>query len=142
MLKSAFQLATWPAVISLFVTLVRLFGELAGIPSPITFLIGIIWLTLIVAVFWGLQLGTEKHPYRLLFLSLLVFALLSRIPVTALWWVTKTYQLGTHYDVFNSWGEALVNQFLFGTLLQIVPGGILGLSLLAIKRRHVEAATD
>jgi hypothetical protein len=140
MLKDALRRAAWPAVISLFVTLVRLFGELAALPSAITFLIGIIWLTLVVAVFWGVRLAEEEYPYRLLFLSLSVFALLSRIPVTALWWMTKTYHLGTHYDVFDSWGQALVGQFIFGTLSQLVAGGILGSIVLAIRRRRLAAA--
>ncbi len=143
MLKRSSNLAALPALISLFVTLARFFGERAELPDPVTFAIGIIWLTLVVAVFWGLRLAGEENPYRLLFLSLVVFALLSRIPVVALWWITRTYGLGTHYDVFDGWGSALVAQFVFGALTQIVPGSLLGAAALAIKRRSdAMAATE
>ena len=136
MLQRSLNLAALPVLISLLVTLARFFGERAELPDAVTFVIGIFWLTLVVAVFWGLKLAGEENPYRLLFLSLLVFALLSRIPVVALWWITKTYALGTHYDVYDGWGSALVAQFIFGTLTQIIPGGLLGASALAIAKRQ------
>ena len=136
MLTRALSLAALPALIALFVTLARFFGERAELPSPVTFVIGIFWLTLVVALFWGFKLASEENPYRLLFLSLLVFALLSRIPVIALWWITKTYGLGTHYDVYGGWGSALFAQLVIGTLIQIVPGGLLGAAALAVKRRQ------
>ena len=136
MLARSLELATLPVVISLLVTLARFFGERAALPEPVTFVIGIFWLTLVVAVFWGLRLAAEENPYRLLLLTLTVFALLSRIPVVALWWITKTYALGTHYDVYDGWGSALVAQFVFGVLTQIVPGGLLGVAALATARRR------
>ena len=139
MLKRSLNLAALPALISLFVTLARFFGERAELPNPVTFIIGIFWLTLVVAVFWGLKLAGEENPYRLFFLSLVVFTLLSRIPVVVLWWVTKTYGLGTHYDLFDGWGSALVAQF-FGALTQIVPGSLLGAVTLALKRRASDEA--
>jgi hypothetical protein len=133
-LRRPLNLAALPALISLLVTLARFFGERAELPSPVTFVVGIFWLTLVVAFFWGFKLAGEESPYRLLFLSLLVFALLSRIPVIALWWLTKTYGLGTHYDVYGGWGSALSAQLVFGTLTQVVPGSLLGATTLAVKR--------
>jgi hypothetical protein len=134
LLNRALRLAALPSLVSLLVTLARFFGERAELPGPVTFFIGIFWLTLVVALFWGFKLASEESPYRLLFLSLLVFALLSRIPVIALWWITKTYGLGTHYDVYGGWGSALFAQLVLGTLIQIVPGGLLGAAVLAVKR--------
>jgi hypothetical protein len=133
-LNRALRFAALPALISLFVTLARFFGERAELPSPVTFVIGIFWLTLVVAFFWGFKLASEVSPYRLLFVSLLVFAVLSRIPVIALWWITRTYGLGTHYDVSGGWGSALFAQLVIGTLAQIVAGGLLGAATLAVKR--------
>lgn len=52
-----------------------------------------------------------------------------------LWWITKTWELGTHYDIFGNWGQALVGQLVSGSLVQIIPGGLLGSVILAIKRR-------
>ena len=139
MLFHALRLATLPAFISLFVTLARFFGERAGLPSPVTFFIGITWLALVIAFFWGFKLAGEDKPYRLLFLSLTVFSLLSRIPVITLWWITKTFALGTHYDQYEGWGIALLAQ-LVGTLTQIVLGSLLGSATLAITRSR--AAED
>ena len=125
-----------PVLISLFVTPVRFFLELAGIPEVYIFLIGLLWLTLAFAVYWGITLSTEEHPYRLLLLSLVFFSPPSRIPVFVLWWITKTWGLGTHYDIFDSWDQALVGQLVYGSLVQIIPGGLLGSLTLAIKRHH------
>ena len=135
MFKRALGLAVWPALIALLVTLARFFGERANLPDAVTFVLGIIWLTFIVAIYWGIKLADDEQPYRLLLVSLVIFAVLSRIPVLALWWVTDTWGLGTHYDFTDSFGQALVAQ-AFGALTQIVAGTILGWATLALKRRQ------
>ena len=134
--QQALRLAALPVLISLFVTPIRFFLELAGIPEVYIFLIGLLWLTLAFAVFWGIRLSAEEHPYRLLLLSLVFFSPFSRIPVFVLWWITKTWGLGTHYDIFDSWDQALVGQLVYGSLVQIIPGGLLGSLTLAIKRHN------
>ena len=136
MIQRALRLAALPVLISLFVTPVRFFLELAGLPEVYIFLIGLLWLTLAFAVYWGIRLSVEEHPYRLLLLSLVFFSPPSRIPVFVLWWITKTWGLGTHYDIFDSWDQALVGQLVYGSLVQIIPGGLLGSMTLAIKRRN------
>ncbi len=141
MILRAMRLAALPVLISLFVTPVRFFLELAGLPEIYTFLIGLLWLTLAFAVFWGIRLSTEEHPYRLLLLSLIFFSPVSRIPVFVLWWITKTWGLGTHYDIFDSWGQALVGQLVYGALVQIIPGGVLGSLTLVINRHRRPALT-
>ncbi len=140
MIQRALRLAALPVLISLFVTPVRFFLELAGIPEVYIFLIGLLWLTLAFAVFWGIRLSDEEHPYRLLWLSLVFFSPPSRFPVFVLWWITKTWGLGTHYDIFDSWDQALVGQLVYGSLVQIIPGGLLGSLTLAIKRRGARPA--
>lgn len=132
MLEHALKRAAWPALISLFVTLARFFSERAAMPNVVSNAIGIFWLTLIVAVYLAMRLAKEKRPYSQFFLTLFIFAMLSRIPVIAMWWVTKTYGLGTHYDLFDTWGEALVGQFAFGTLTQMIVGGIVGIIIVRL----------
>ncbi len=136
MIQRALRLAALPVLISLFVTPVRFFLELAGIPEVYIFLIGLLWLTLAFAVFWGIRLSDEEHPYRLLWLSLVFFSPPSRFPVFVLWWITKTWGLGTHYDIFDSWDQALVGQLVIGSLLQIIPRSVLRSLTLAIKRHR------
>ena len=136
MIQRALRLAALPVLISLFVTPVRFFLELAEIPEVYIFLIGLLWLTLAFSVLWGIRLAAEEHPYRLLLLSLVLFSPPSRIPVFVLWWITKTWGIGTHYDIFDSWDQALVGTLVIGSLVQIVPGGLLGSLTLAIKRRR------
>ena len=136
MIQRALRLAAVPVLISLVVTPVRFFLELAGIPEVYIFLIGLLWLTLAFSVFWGIRLSAEEHPYWVLLLSLVFFSPLSRIPVFVLWWVTKTWELGTHYDIFDSWDQALVGQLVYGSLVQVIPGGLLGSLTLVIKRHR------
>jgi len=57
-----------------------------------------------------------------------------------LWWITKTWGLGTHYGIFENWSQALVGQLVLGPFVQIIPGGLLGSLTLAIKRRHRSVA--
>ena len=135
MIRRALRLAALPVLISLFVTPIRFGLELAGVPTVYVFPFGLLWLALGFSVFWGIRLSGEEHPYRLLLLSLVFFSPLSRFPVFVLWWITKTWELGTHYDIFDSWGQALVGQLFYGSLLQIIPGFLLGSLTLAIKRR-------
>ncbi len=132
----ALRFAGAPALIALFVTLARFFGERAELPGAVTYFIGISWLTIFVAIYLGIRLEKEKRPYRLLFLTLLIFALLSRIPVVALWWITKTFSLGTHYDVFSSFSQAFFAQFGLGTVIQVISGGIPGSLTLYFKRKN------
>ena len=136
MIRRALKLATLPVLISLVVTPVRFFLELAGIPEVYIFPIGLLWLTLAFAVYWGVRLSDEEHPYRLLMLSLVLFSPPSRFPVFVLWWVTKTWELGTHYDIFDSWEQALVGQLVYGSLVQIIPGVLLGSLTLYLRRRR------
>jgi hypothetical protein len=135
MFQRALELALRPALISVFVTLARFFSERADLPQPLSMAIGIAWLTLIVGVYMGIHLVDEKRPYGLMFLTLFVFAVLSRVPVVAMWWITRTFGLGTHYDVFQTWASALGAQFGLGVVQQVITGGLFGLAALYLKRR-------
>jgi len=130
----AFSLAKTPVLIAMFVTPIRFFLELAGLPENAIFIIGLLWLTLVAAVYWGFKLFDEDDPYQLLLLSLVIFSPISRIPVFVLWWITTTWELGTHYNIFDNWVQALVGQLVYGSLVQIIPGFLLGSLTLAIMR--------
>ena len=134
LIRRALRLAAWPVLIAMFITPVRFFLELAGVPTVYVFLIGLLWLSLGVSIYWGVRLSAEVHPYRLLWLSLALFSPPSRFPVFLLWWITHSWGLGTHYDMFDSWDQALLGQLFYGSLLQIIPGGLLGSLTLAIRR--------
>jgi hypothetical protein len=128
-------MAAWPALLSLGVTLLRFAAERSELPSVVPFLLGIFWLTLIVAVYWAWKLRKEAAPYRLLFGALLAFAILSRIPVVALWFVARRYDLGTHYDMYRSLAQALLFQFGVSASVQVAAGFLLGGAALARFRR-------
>ena len=135
LLQQAFNLAKTPILISLFVTPVRFLLELAGLPEYAIFLIGLLWLTLAFSVFWGFKIHNDKQPYLLLLLSLTIFSPISRITVVAAWWVDITWEIGTHYGLyFDNWPQVLLNQGIYGALVQIIPGFILGSITIAILR--------
>ena len=135
----ALSLAKTPVLIAMFVTPIRFFLELAGLPENVIFIIGLLWLTLVFAIYWGIKLFNEEHPYQILLLSLVIFSPVSRIPVFVLWWITKTWKLGTHYDIFDNWVQALVGQLVYGSLVQIIPGFILGSLTLAFMQYRKSA---
>ena len=140
--KRALYLAKTPIIIAMFVTPVRFILELAGLNENLIFIIGLLSLTLAFAVYWGIKLVNQKHPFLLLFLSLIIFSPVSRIPVAVLWWVTNRLELGTHYSLyFDNFTQALFNQVFYGALIQIIPCFLVGsLTLTIVKRRKSEVA--
>ena len=135
MFLRALNLAKTPVLIAMFVTPIRFFLELAGLPENVIFIIGLLWLTLAFAVYWGIKLYNEKQPYLLLLLSLIIFSPVSRFPVVVVWWVDTKWAIGTHYGLyFDNWIQALLNHVVYGALVQIIPGFLLGSITLTIMR--------
>ena len=123
-MREAWTLAFPAVVLAYIVTPVRFTLEYIGISEIYIFLIGLLWLTLGFSIYWGLKLATSSAAYVSLFVTLLIFAPLSRIPVFLAWWFDTTYDIGTHYNIFDNWIQALVSQLFYGSLVQIIPGFI------------------
>ena len=135
MFLRALSLAKTPVLIATFVTPIRFFLELAGLPKNVIFIIGLLWLTLAFAVYWGIKLYNEKQPCLLLLLSLIIFSPISRLTVFVVWWIDTKWAIGTHYGLyFDNWIQALLNHVVYGALVQIIPGFLLGSMMLAIMR--------
>ena len=135
MFLRALSLAKTPVLIATFVTPIRFFLELAGLPENVIFIIGLLWLTLAFAVYWGTKLYNEKQPYLLLLLSLIIFSPISRLTVFVVWWIDTKWAIRTHYGLyFDNWIQALVNHIVYGALVQIISGFLLGSMTLAIMR--------
>lgn len=129
----AIQLAKTPIIIAFFLTPIRFSLELAGLPDSAIFIIGLLWLTLGFAIYWGIKLYNEKHSHLILLLSLLIYSPISRFPVAILWWIDTKWEIGTHYGFyFNNFGQALLTQVGYGSLIHIIPGFLLGSITLAI----------
>ena len=137
LLYQAFHLAKIPIVISLFLTPVRFLLELVGLPEYAIFIIGLLWLTLAFSVYWGIKLYRHEQPFLLLLLSLIIFSPVSRLTVVAAWWIDTTWGIGTHYGLyFETWTQTLLNQGVYGALVQIIPGFLLGSLTLTIMRNR------
>ncbi len=135
MFLRALSLAKIPVLIAIFVTPIRFSLELAGLPENVIFIIGLLWLTLAFAVYWGIKLYNEKQPYRLLLLSLIIFSPVSRFTVFVVWWIDTKWAIGTHYGLyFDNWIQALLNHVVYGAIVQIIPGFLLGSITLAFMR--------
>ena len=135
--QQAFHLAKTPIIISLFLTPVRFLLELAGLPEYAIFIFGLLWLTLAFSVYWGIILYNKKKAYLLLLVSLIIFSPVSRLTVVAAWWIDTRWAIGTHYgDYFDNWTQALLNHVVYGTLVQMIPGFLLGSLTLAIMRNR------
>jgi len=133
-IQFAMQQAKLPILISLVLTPIRFSLEKLGCPENVIFIIGLLWLTLGFSIYWGIKLHKQKNAVLSLLLSLVFFSPISRIPVFILWWITKTYNLGTHYNIFDNWPQALIGQLFYGALVQIIPGFILGVMSMSIMR--------
>jgi len=143
--QCAVKLVKTPIIIAMFVTPIRYSLELLGLPENVIFIIGLLWLTLGFAIYWGIKLYNEKRSYLLLLLSLIIFSPISRIPVAILWWIDTKWDIGSHYGLyFDNWLQALLNHLVYGSLVQIIPGFLLGSITLVIMqyRKSVTIKTN
>ena len=137
----ALHLAKTPILIALILTPIRFSLELAGLPESAIFIIGLLWLALGFAIYWGIKLYNDKNPYLLLFLSLAIFSPISRFPVAVLWWIDTKWEIGTHYGLyFDNFAQATFQQVVYGSLIQLIPGFIIGVITIIIMR-HKKSAT-
>lgn len=134
-LQQAIYYAKAPIIIALILTPVRYGLELLGLPENAIFIIGLLWLTLGIAIYLGIKLCNQKQAYKILLLSLLIYSPISRIPVAILWWVDTKWEIGTHYGLYyDNFGQALLNHVIYGSLVQLVPGFLLGIVTITIMR--------
>ena len=124
----------------MIITPLRFSLELAGIPDNYIFIIGLLWLTLAFSVYWGIKLYQQKQAFLILLIGLCIFSPISRIPVAILWWVDNNLELGTHYGLFfDNWINALLNHIIYGSLVQIIPGFLLGsITIIIMKKMKSE----
>ena len=134
-LQQAIHFAKVPVIISLFLSPIRYTLELIGLPENAIFIIGLLWLTLGFAIYLGVKTYNEKKPYQIILLSLIIFSPISRIPVAILWWIDTKWEIGTHYGLYyDSFGDALLNHVIYGSLVQLIPAFLLGTITIAIMR--------
>ena len=106
-----------------------------GLPENAIFIIGLLWLTLGFAIYLGIKTFNKKKPYQIILLSLIIFSPISRIPVAILWWIDTKWEIGTHYGLYyDSFGDALLNHVIYGSLVQLIPAFLLGTITIAIMR--------
>lgn len=135
LIKQAIHYAKAPILIALILTPVRYCLELLGLPENAIFIIGLLWLTLGFAIYIGTKTAKHKQAFKILLLSLLIYSPISRIPVAILWWVDTKWEIGTHYGLyFDNFGQALFNHIIYGSLVQLIPGFLLGILTIAIMR--------
>lgn len=126
----------WPLALSWLVTLVRFVLEYIGISENYIFIVGLLWFSLGLAIYWSRKFAHKADAFKLIVLLLLVFSPLSRIPVAIAWWVDVEYNLGTHYGwYFDSFSQVLLNHMVYGTLVQLVPSMMVAAISLALLKR-------
>ena len=126
-----------PIIIALVLTPVRYILELIGLPEKFIFIIGLLWLTIGISVYWGIRFHGKKRFLTLLLLSLVIYSPISRFPVALAWWIDTKWQLGTHYGLyFDNFGQAVLNQVVYGSLIQILPGFLTGSITFAILQHR------
>lgn len=134
-LQQAIYYAKAPIIIALILTPVRYCLELLGLPENAIFIIGLLWLTLGFAIYLGIKIAMHKKAFKILLLSLLIYSPISRIPVAILWWVDTKWEIGTHYGLYyDNFGQALLNHVIYGSLVQLVPGFLLGSLTITIMK--------
>ena len=74
-------------------------------------------------------------------ISLAIFSPISRLTVVVARWVDIQMEIGTHYGLyFDNWPQVLLNQGIYGALVQIIPGFVLGSITIAIMRYRKSTA--
>lgn len=137
LLKKAISLVKLPIIISLFLTPLRFSLELIGINENYIFFIGLLWLTLAFSIYWAIRHYKTHLFLIILLLSLIIYSPISRIPVAIVWWIDTHWALGTHYGMyFDTFTQVLLNHVFYGSLVQIIPGFLIGLFTFAIMQQR------
>ncbi len=133
--QHALHLAKKAILIALVLTPFRFALEMAGLPERAIFFIGLLWLTLGFAMYWGIKLYNVKNAYLILLLSLIIFSPISRFPVAVFWWIDHKWSIGTHYSLyFDNFAQATFQHVVYGSLVQLIPGFFLGAITIVIMR--------
>lgn len=122
------KLITVPAIITLVVTLLRLFAELGNLPAWLASkepggggaVLGITWLAPIFAVYFAIKLaGAPGTFWKNLVKTLFYYGLAARIPVIIIMGLAIFGNWGTHYDAFPpdmaEWSATM--KFLVGAVV-------------------------
>ncbi|MCQ0112559.1 hypothetical protein SAMN04487906_2159 [Zhouia amylolytica] len=139
LLRQALELVKPPLLIAIAITPIRYCLELTGLSENIIFLIGLLWFTIGVSIYWGIKLYKIRRHYVLLLFSLCILSPISRIPVAIAWWVDSHWGIGTHYgQYFSNFGQALLNHIVYGSFIQIIPGYLVGvITIIVMQRKKV-----
>lgn len=138
-----YQIVKTPILLGLLITPIRFGLELLEIPDKYIFLIGLLWFSLGLSIYWGIKHYRDQKPLLLIAYCLIILSLVTRIPVSLLWLLESKFQIGTHYGLFfESFPQALLNQVIYGSLIQLIPGIILSATTIAViqkrKLKHSE----
>ena len=121
-----------PSLITLGITLIRLTGELMGLPSwlanrsvgGIGALIGISWLPPFLGIYFAYRLaGAPGRLWLNLAKTLLLYGLAARIPVIIIMGLAIHGNWGTHYDAFQGnliHATPMMKFLLGGVLTQLI----------------------
>lgn len=136
--QEALKLVKVPIIMALMLTPIRFTLELIGLPESFIFIIGLLWLTIGVSIYWAIKYSTKKRFLIVLLLGLIIYSPISRCPVALAWWIDTNWQLGTHYGLFfDNFGQVLFNQVVYGSLIQIIPGFVVGAITSTIMRHKL-----
>jgi hypothetical protein len=96
-----------------------------------------LWLTIGVSIYWAIKFHDKDRFLILLLLGLVIYSPISRVPVAVAWWVDTNWKLGTHYGLyFDTIEQVFLNQVAYGSIVQIIPGFIIGSVTFAIMQQR------
>ena len=118
----------WAVVVSLTVVVVRFLLEKAAAPAGWTRAFGVFWLPPVVGAWFYLRGRAEGAGLGRLASWLLVYALIVRGVVAALYVVATLFRLGSHFDLSSiTWAEGF-----WGRVYHFEPGSFTQLASLAL----------
>lgn len=133
--KEVLRIVKIPILLGLLITPIRFGLEQLGIPEIYIFLVGLLWFSFGLSVYWGIKLFNKPKATLLLFYGLVIFSPITRIAVAVLWWLDRKFEMGSHYGLyFDNFPEALLNHVFYGALIQIIPGFLIDITTLALIR--------
>ncbi len=132
-----YHIVKTPVLIGLLITPIRFGLELLAIPNKYIFFIGLLWYALGMSVYWATKHYKEQRPLLIITYCLIILSVIIRIPVALLWLLESKYQIGSHYGLFfDNFQQALINQVIYGSIIQVIPGGILSAITIAVMRKR------
>ncbi len=127
----------WPLILTLVVMAVRILLEEMGAPGALSNILGVVWLSVLIPIYFAVRLGVreEAYPYKTLLKLIVLYAVCIRLMIGVSYSLAYAFSWSASRFRVQGGGEggegvtalqrlllSPASNFPFGLVMAIVPG--------------------